>query len=315
MPALIEHPVDTLDIPASRPLTQAVGIVRATPSAAADLWDLTKPGIAFSVVLSALAGFLLGSPAGFDWPLLLHTLLGTGLTAAGSGALNHAMEWRHDAKMKRTALRPLPTHRLGRATASVFGCSLALLGTLWLFFFVNVLTAGLAALTIALYLLVYTPLKRYSKWNTLIGTVPGALPALGGFTAATGEAGAVGWAIFTVMALWQMPHFLALAWMYRKDYEKAGFQMLTVVEPDGRSTSGQTFVFTVLLVAASLLPLVLGAASWLYGAGVLALGAYFLRPAWKFYRTRSAPDARRVLIASVLYLPLLVGLIVVDFLF
>ncbi len=277
-----------------------------------DYWDLTKPEISFLVTISALAGFLLGSPEALEGWLLCFTLLGTALSAGGGGVLNHYLERHLDARMRRTANRPLPSGRLSARAALFFGVALTTAGVATILLLVNALTACLAALTVLLYLFVYTPLKRRTKYNTLIGTVPGALPALGGFAAATGTLGAGGWTLFAILALWQMPHFLSLAWMYRKDYARAGYAMLPVVEPGGDSTARQTLLFTLLLILISVLPTVVGATGGVYLVGALVLGLWFLVPAYAFYRSRSTTDARRVLLGSILYIPLLVVLIFVD---
>ena len=277
-----------------------------------DYWDLTKPEISFLVTLSALAGFVLGSPGDVDGWLLGYTLIGTALSSGGGGVLNHYLERHLDARMHRTADRPLPSGRIAARTALFFGIGLTTTGVATIFFLVNLLTAALAALTVCLYLFVYTPLKRRTKYNTLIGTLPGALPALGGFAAATGTLGFGGWTLFAILALWQMPHFLSLAWMYRKDYARAGYAMLPVVEPDGDSTARQTLLFTLLLVPVSLLPTVVGVTGAVYLAGALVLSIWFLLPVYSFYRSRTTADARRVLMGSILYIPLLVVLIFVD---
>ncbi len=277
-----------------------------------DYWDLAKPEISFLVTISALAGFLLGSPDDVEGWLLGVTLIGTALSAGGGGVLNHYLERGFDAKMRRTANRPLPSGRIAPLKALLFGTALTVSGVATMLFFVNIPTAILAALTVFLYLFVYTPLKRQTKYNTLIGTIPGALPALGGYTAATGVLGAGGWALFAILALWQMPHFLSLAWMYRKDYARAGYAMLPVLEPDGASTVRQTLLFTLTLGIASLLPTLVGATGWVYFAGALILSVWFLVPAYAFYRARTTQAARRVLMASILYIPLLVVLIFAD---
>lgn len=277
-----------------------------------DYLTLAKPEISFLVAVTALAGFLFGSPDGLDGSKLLALLTGVVLTSAGSGALNHYYERDLDRRMRRTARRPLATGRISPGAARNFGMGLVALGLAILCPLTTPLTGVLAAVTVALYLYVYTPLKRKTKHNTLVGTIPGALPALGGFAAATGTLGAGGWALFAVLVCWQMPHFFALAWMYRKDYARAGYAMLPVVEPDGVSTVRQTVFFSVLMIAASLVPTALGIAGGLYFAGALALGLWFLRPVLRFFYFRTVQDARRVLMATIIYIPVLVALIGLD---
>lgn len=298
--------------PPARALRRAAPPEPAPRPAWLDFWDLTKPEISFLVTLSALAGFLLGSPGEADGWRLCWTLAGTALSAAGGGVLNHYLERGFDARMRRTANRPLPSGRIRAPHALGFGVLLCAAGVAVLAALVGTLTTVLAALTIGLYLFVYTPLKRKTVLNTVVGTVPGALPALGGYAAATGTLGAGGWILFLILAFWQMPHFLSLAWMYRKDYARAGYAMLPVAEPDGGSTVRQTLLFTLLLAGVSIVPSLLGLTGWVYGAGALVLGLWFLVPAYAFYRTRTVREARRVLIASILYIPLLVVLIFVD---
>lgn len=277
-----------------------------------DFWELTKPEISFLVTLSALAGFLLASQSGIDAAALLYTLVGTALTAGGSGVLNHVRERDFDREMRRTNDRPLPTGRIGSMTALLYGGGLVLSGLVLLLVFVNTLTAVLALLTVALYLAVYTPLKRVTTYNTLIGCFPGALPALGGWAAATGSLDLGGWILFGMLFTWQMPHFLSLAWIYRTDYARGGFRMLPVTDEKGDATARQTLLFTVLLVILSVLPTVLDLTGWTYMIGVLLLGAYFLEPAIRFLDTRTNRTAKRVLTASIVYVPTLVGLIVLD---
>ena len=287
----------------------------STRSVGAVLWDyavLAKPEISSVVTLSAFAGFLLGAPAGLDGWVLLWTMLGVALCAGGVGVLNQVLERRFDAQMQRTADRPLPAGRVDPDVARRVGILMVCTSIGLLCPLVNVLTAVLAALTAALYLFVYTPLKRKTKWNTLIGTVPGALPALGGYTAATGHLGPGGWSIFGILACWQMPHFLSLAWMYRKDYAQGNYAMLPVVEPDGDSTAAQMVGFAALLMPVSLLPVLVGNASWVYGVAVLPLGLWFLVTTIAFQGERTGQKAKRVLKASVLYVPALVGILMVD---
>lgn len=277
-----------------------------------DLWDLLKPEISFLVTISALGGFMLGSPGDMDGALLCAMLFGTALTAGGVGALNHYLERGFDATMKRTANRPLPSGRVHPTVALVFGVSITTAGVGLLFFFTNLLTAALAALTVVLYLAVYTPLKRRTTYNTLVGTIPGALPALGGWAAATGNLGLGGWTIFAILMFWQMPHFLSLAWMYRKDYARAGYKMTPVDDPTGSRTVKETLFYTLLLGLASVSPALVGVAGWAYWPGAVILSIWFLFPVYAFYRSRTAQDARRVLMASIMYIPLLLVLLFVD---
>lgn len=274
--------------------------------------ELTKPEISSVVTMSAFAGFLVGSPAGIDGWTLLWTMIGVALCAGGVGVLNHLFERPYDAQMKRTAARPLPSGRVSPAEARRLGIFMVCAAVGLLCPLVNVMTAVIATLTAVLYLFVYTPLKRVTKWNTLIGTVPGALPALGGYTAATGQLGAGGWAMFGILACWQMPHFLALAWMYRKDYERGDYAMLPVVEPDGDSTARQMIGFAALLVPLSVLPSVVSSAGWIYGLGAVPLGLWFLWTTIVFHGERTGQKAKRVLKASVYYVPILVALLMVD---
>ena len=274
--------------------------------------ELTKPEIALVVALSSAGGFLLAPAEFFDWGRLALLLLGVTLASGGAGALNHWIEREEDAGMRRTRGRPLPSGRLSPLAALASGTGLAATGTGVLILFVNLLTGGLTALTVLLYLFLYTPLKRRTHWNTLVGTVPGALPALCGWTAATGSFGWGGIAIFSILAAWQMAHFLPLAWMYREDYGQGGFVMLPAVDPSGRSTVRQTLFFTVLLAGLSLWPVALSLAGWPYFVGAAALAVWFMTVAAEFYWSRTISDARRVLKASIAYIPALIAVRVVD---
>lgn len=273
---------------------------------------LTKPEITFLVTISALAGFVLASPDGIDGWTLLWAMIGIPLTSAGGCAMNHWLERDLDGEMKRTAARPLPSGRIRPEAGAWFGMLLIGAGLGILCPLTNPLTGVLAAVTVALYLFVYTPLKRKTTLNTLVGTIPGALPVLGGWTAASGTLGPAGWALFAVLVCWQMPHFYSLAWMYRKDYGRAGYVMLTVNDESGRRTAFHMLAWTVGMIAFSVLPVVLGAVGLWYGAFALLLGAWFLRPVLEFRADRSALQARVVLKASVMYIPLLLGAIVID---
>jgi protoheme IX farnesyltransferase len=277
-----------------------------------DYFTLTKPEITFLVTISSLAGFLLASPDAVDGWRLFWAMVGIPLVSSGGAALNHYYERRHDAVMRRTASRPLPAGRIAPERAGMLGFLLTAAGLGILCPLTNPLTGVLAAVTVALYVYVYTPLKRITPFNTLVGTLPGALPALGGWTAATGHIGAGGLAVFAILACWQMPHFLALAWMYRKDYQRAGFRMWTVDDAAGVRTAVLTTAFTGLTLIAALVPALLGIAGTAYVVGSTVLGVYFMRPVLQFARLRSHQHARRVLKASIVYIPALVFLILLD---
>jgi len=276
-----------------------------------DFWELIKPEITFQVVLAALAGFILGSTVDFDTLLLTLTLSGTALSSAGGAVLNHYFERHNDALMRRTAQRPLPSGRIRPGIALTFGIVL-IGGGLFLLWWVNLITLILAALTIVLYLFAYTPLKRRTTYNTLIGTIPGALPALGGYTAVTGMVGVGGWILFGMFALWQIPHFLALAWMYRKDYARGGHAMLPTKNPDASATSHRILTYSILLGLVSLLPTILGYTGWLYLAMIIPAGLGFIWPSLGFYQRQTSTQARRVLLASIAYVPILVLALVTD---
>ncbi len=273
--------------------------------------ELTKPRITALVLVSAAAGFLLGA-ASFDVAVFAHTMFGIALVAAGTSAMNQVLERDVDALMRRTRSRPLPAGRIGTLPAAVFSGVLAAAGIAWLGVTVNLITAVLAALTFISYDFVYTPLKRVHSLSTVIGAVPGALPILGGWTAATGALGPGGWALFGILFVWQLPHFLALAWLLRDDYEAAGLRMLSVGDPRGRQTRRQTLLYTLTLIPVSLMPSVLGLAGPVYFVGALGLGGAFLWAALQFGREASGPRARRLFRASILYLPLLMAILVMD---
>lgn len=276
-----------------------------------DYWELIKPEITFQVVLAAMAGFILGVTESLDLLLLALTLAGTALASAGGGVLNHYAERHNDGLMRRTAQRPLPSGRINPGIALTLGVTLVV-GGLTLLWWVNLLTLLLAALTIILYLFAYTPLKRRTTYNTLIGTIPGALPALGGYTAATGTVGGAGWILFGIFAIWQIPHFLALAWMYRKDYARGGHAMLPAINPDAKATAHRILAYSILLLVSSLMLTFLDFTGWLYLAIIIPAGVGFLWYSVIFYRRQTARQARRVLLASVIYVPALVVAIAAD---
>ena len=290
------------DVAPSRFVQSAVA-----PSRARDLVTLVKPEITLLVVLSALAGYALGTPEGARGLELFGLLVGVALSSAGGAVFNHLFEREHDATMRRTMNRPLPAGRVSEAFAWRYGTALTAAGIGLLCPLTNWQTATLAFATVLLYVYVYTPLKRVTTANTLVGTIPGALPALGGYVAATGSFGALGWAVFLLLVVWQMPHFLSLAWMYRKDYTRGGFAMTTRDDATGTRTGGWIVAFTVLTVLASLLPVATGRLGVGYALAALALGGYFLAPTVRFLRgERTNAEAKAILKASVFYVMLLV---------
>ncbi|HEX8398362.1 MAG TPA: heme o synthase [Pyrinomonadaceae bacterium] len=273
---------------------------------------LTKPRIALMLVITAAAGFYLGTANRFDWLLFLNSMISIALLAFGVATLNQYLERDTDLLMKRTAIRPLPSGKLSSAQALVFGILLCFAAEIYLAVFVNFLTAILGLTVIVGYVLLYTPLKTRTTLSTLIGAFPGAMPPLMGWTAAANEVSLGAWALFWTLFLWQFPHFLAIAWMYRAEYKRAGILMLPVVEPAGKITAKQIVIFAVLTLLISLAPFFLGLAGLFYLIGAALLGAWFLFAGIDFARTKSDEKARRLLKVSVMYLPLLFGLMVLN---
>ena len=273
-----------------------------------DFIALTKPRITLMVVLTSLFGFYLATPGPIDGMLLANLLIGTALSCAGAGVLNMAMERRADGAMHRTRNRPVPAGRVPLGTAVSFGGILATGGVILLAAKVNALTAGLSLATLVLYLGVYTPLKSRTSICTIVGAIPGALPPVMGWAAARGTLDPGAWALFGVLFFWQLPHFLAIAWMYREDYARAGYPMLSVVDPEGTSTARQVVLQTLALMLISLAPVWMGFAGRTYLAGAAALGLAFLAFGVAFAQIRSRERARRLFFASLAYLPGLLGL-------
>jgi protoheme IX farnesyltransferase len=284
------------------------------PSRWSEYIELTKPRITFFILMSMAIGFLCGTHVGHPWTwfILLNAIVGTGLIASGTAALNQWYERDGDGLMHRTRARPIPSGRITAASARRFGVVLSVLGFAELWFGVNPLTAMLGLFTLANYLFLYTPLKRRTPVSTTIGAIPGAMPPLIGYAAAAGLLNWDAGILYAILFLWQFPHFYAIAWMYREDYARAGICMLPVVEPKGDSTARRIVLFSFVLIPISLLPKFAAMAGNLYLFGALALGLAFLyvgaRVALEFSRLR----ARQVLLASVVYLPLLYGLLLLD---
>ncbi len=274
--------------------------------------DLVKARLTTLVLLTTLVGFYVGSRGPMNFALMLNTLAATALVAAGAAALNQLLERAYDAKMRRTQNRPLPAGRLQPTTVMLFGGVCAVTGLVYLALAVNLLTCVIAAVTLTSYLFIYTPLKRVTWLNTAIGAVPGALPPLMGWTAARGELSGEGWALFAIVAFWQIPHFMAIAWMYRDEYARAGFKMLPVIDPDGHRTGRQAVSHTLALLFVSLCPFAFKVAGPTYLAGALILGAVFLWCAIQFSRQLTLARARQLFLASILYLPLLLAVMVLD---
>lgn len=278
----------------------------------ADYVELTKPRVTALILMSTLVGFYLGSPAEISFSLLLHVLLGTVLVAGGTAALNQFWEREQDGKMLRTKDRPLPAGRMEPWKALGFGLVLSVWGILYLAVIVSLLTALLAALTLATYLFLYTPLKKRTPLCTLVGAFPGAIPPLIGWVAASGDFTLGAGILYLILFLWQFPHFLSIAWLYREDYARAGIVMLPVMEPDGKATGRQILVYCALLLPASLLPSLSGEMGWIYFCGAFALSSLFLHYGIRAATARTKVQARRLLQASVFYLPLVYGLMMLD---
>jgi protoheme IX farnesyltransferase len=279
------------------------------PTFFADFCELVKARLTALVLVTALAGFYMGWQGPMHYALMFHALFGTALVAAGAAALNQLIERKLDAAMHRTRERPLPAGRLKPDAALLIGVGLSVGGLLHLALLVNQLSAVLAALTLGTYLFAYTPLKRRTNLNTLVGAIPGALPPVIGWAAARDEVGLEGWVLFAILFFWQMPHFLAIAWMYREDYARAGFVMLPNTDASGASTGRQAVTYSLGLLLVSLLPTLVGmtAPACFYGAFALGVGMTACAMMMQINPTR--PHARMLFFASIIYLPLLLGLL------
>ena len=289
---------DSLALPAAR-------------SRATDFVALAKPRLNLLVVASSLAGYVMGGGDTSNAVLVVFTVVGTALVAGGASAFNQVIERNPDSLMRRTRMRPVPDGRLQPGESLVFASALSVFGLLTLAAGVNLLSAAVALTTLLTYALIYTPLQRRSSVSTVVGAIPGALPPVIGWAAARDGLSNGAWVLFGIVFLWQLPHFLAIAWIYREDYARAGFPMLPVIEPDGRSTARQAVFYCAALLPVSLAPTLLGMTNTAYFVAALVLGLLFLGLTLRFARTRALVDARRLFFGSIIYLPILWILMIV----
>jgi heme o synthase len=276
-----------------------------------DYIELTKPRITWLILMSTGIGYFFGMRGFHVWSLV-HTVLGTGLIASGTAALNQWYEREADRKMRRTQARPIPSGRLDAGRALAFGIALSVAGFLDLWLGCNLLAGLLGAFTLSSYLFLYTPLKQRTPFSTTVGAFPGAMPPMIGFAAAHGSITAEAWVLFAILFLWQFPHFYSIAWMYREDYARAGIRMLPVVKPDGRRTAAEIVIYGLALIPVSLIPTLLGMSGRIYMIGALAAGLFFLYSGVRVAAERTALRARYVLLVSVFYLPIIYGLMLLD---
>jgi len=300
--------------PAALPRTLIPETTPATHdfSLASDLAELTKARLTTMVLLTTLTGYCLASRGAFDWTKLVHTLIGTSLVAICSSILNQALERKTDALMRRTQARPFVTRRLPLRETILAGLVLGAIGLVELAWFVNGLTTFLSLVTLVTYVFIYTPLKRVSEINTLVGAIPGALPPLLGATAALGHFSVEGWTLFAILAFWQLPHFYAIAWMYRDDYHSAGLRMVSVNDPFGARTTRHAVVSAIILLPVSLLPAWIGHAGLFYAVIAAALSFIFIAMALRFARHPDRAHARALFFTSIIYLPLILASLAVD---
>lgn len=294
-----------------------IALADSTRTRAGDFMELTKARLNMMVLITTMIGFVVGTQmaaggAGIDWWLLMQTLIGTGLCAAGASVLNQAWEYKFDAMMSRTADRPVAAGRMKPSEATVFGLLMSVCGTVALALSVNLMSAALAVSTILLYVLVYTPMKRLTTLNTLVGAIPGAIPPVIGYTAVTGNIDLEAIGLFAILFCWQMPHFLAIAILCRDDYAAAGYKMMPVVDPTLRRTSVWIVIFGVLLIAASLMPVLSGPTSLAYIVVALLLGKAFLATGLRCAMLQTRPAARLAFFGSIVYLPLALGALMID---
>jgi len=290
----------------------AAAAVASPRSRLADLFVFTKVRVNVLVVATTFGGYYMASPDGMDLAVLAATVIGTGLVAGGAAALNQISERDIDALMDRTRDRPLADGRMSLGEARAIAWASAIGGVLLLAAAANLLAAAIAALTLVVYAHVYTPMKRVTSFSTVVGAVPGALPPMIGWAAARGTIDAPAWALFLIVFLWQLPHFLAIAWLYREDYGRARLPMLPVVDPDGASTARQALLYAAALVPVSILPSALGLAGVVYAAGALAFGLVFLGVGVRFALSRTKANARLLFLMSLIYLPAIWIVMMID---
>ena len=274
--------------------------------------DLMKPNILIMVLITTILGYFLGADGKILWNNLTWMLIGTTFSAGGAGVLNQYLERDQDKIMNRTCNRPIPSGKISPQNALIFGIIIVIVGTIILAVKINLLTGFLSILTAFMYVLIYTPMKRVTWLNTSLGSIPGALPPIGGWAAATNSIDSGAWILFAILYLWQHPHFFAIAWMCKDDYEKAGFKMLPVIEPDGNRTIRQILWHLSLLFPISLLPVLIGMNGNIYLYGVLIITLYYFLSAFPMLYKKSYKNATRILKASVLYLPALMMIIIID---
>ncbi len=284
----------------------------AGQSRLSDYWELTKPRLTFLVLVTTFVGFCMGSHAGLDWILLFHTMIATALVAAGAAVVNQFLEVDQDSQMKRTEDRPLPSGRLQAADVLLFGVLLSVIGLLYLLVAINLLTSLLAVITLCSYLFVYTPLKKKTPLCTIVGAIPGAIPPMMGWSAARNSVDAGAWVLFAILFFWQMPHFYALAQIYREDYARAGFPMLSVVDPEGGRVAIQIISHTFFLFLVSTAPTLLRMTGKFYLVGALILSLTFIGFGVHAAIARSPLSSKKLFLASIFYLPLLLILMVAD---
>ena len=291
---------------------QNAGLASLPGRIAADFAELVKARLTLLVLLTTAVGFYLGADLAVDYISLFHVVFGTAAAAAGASALNQWWERRLDALMHRTRTRPIPAGRMRPVEAFVLGTILSIFGVAYLAAAANVSSAVLAVITIAIYIFAYTPLKRTSTANTAVGAIPGAIPPMIGWAAARGTLDAGAWSLFAILFLWQLPHFFAIAWMYRDDYSRAGFRMISSDDRSGERSASQSVFFCILLLIIAGLPASLGVVTMLYVPIELALGGLFIAAAMRFLRLRTPASARLLFIGSIVYLPLLLGALVLT---